>query len=38
VGAVVLMDENVTQIGEDGVIADDARDADLFLALIDPEY
>ena len=36
-GAVVFVDEDVAEISEDRVIADDARDADLFGAVIDAE-
>lgn len=34
---VVFVDENVTEIGKDRVIADDPRQADLFLAIIQAE-
>lgn len=36
-GAIIFVDEYVTKIGEDGIIADDARQTDLFFAVIEAE-
>lgn len=36
--AVVLVDEDIAEVGEDGVIADDTRDTDLLVPVIDAEH
>ncbi len=36
-GAIVFMDEDIAQIGKDGIIADDARQTDLLVAIIEAE-
>jgi hypothetical protein len=35
---ILFVDEDIAEVGEDGVIADDARDADLLIAVIETEY
>ena len=35
VGAIIFVDEDIAEIGKDGVIADDARQTNLFVAIID---
>ena len=35
--AIVLVDKNIAELGEDGVVADDAGNTNLFLAVIETE-